>query len=81
MGFRFFHSLKEKAMKFSIDQLRDMLRDLVDNKQEKKKRIRISITLDSELLDEINRQSMILRYVSRNEFITSALAQFCSEGE
>ena len=69
--------------KFSFEQIKAMLEKIENDRDievtRKRKRKRISITLDQDLLDEINRQSKDLLYISRNEFITSALAQFCEE--
>lgn len=68
-------------MKFNIEQLKNMIKELEQREIERKKRLRISITLDQEVLDEVNRQARSLRYISRNEFITAAIVQFCSEEE
>ena len=69
--------------KYSFEQIKAML-EKIENEQElkcanKNKRRRISVMLDNNLLDEINRQCRELHYISRNEFIVSALAQFCEE--
>lgn len=68
-------------MKFSVEELRAILDKIEGKEYKSRKRIRISVMLDEDLLEDVNKKCRNLHYVSRNELISSLLSQFCNEGE